>query len=266
MYAIEKGWCKSEEDFSFAYCYSDPQKDYSRSQNRANSVMKKLRDHKGEITVEFMMNEVNRNHNENTVESPKWAINDGMFATPCMHDNAINHYRTAASMVVHLRKNMPSVLSKIYWASFSSPCVNVFRPFYFTAQGVPASYGIGTNKYSEDSPWWWAEKTKRLCDLNYNILSPVVRGVFSETEKWELARSKTIEYEVLRLLKDSQECEEAEKILQDFSLSCCLRAEKEYKLLHVLLLQMIQEQGIRYLWLDYLQENCKINGLILPGL
>jgi len=264
-HAIEKGWCKSREDFSFAYCYTDPNYSYSRAQNRANSNLRKLNDHKGKITVEFMMDEINRNHNENTVEAFKWSPNDGMFATPCMHDNAINRGRTAASMVVHLRKDMPFLLSKVYWSSFSTPCVNVFKPFYFTSQGVPPHYSIGTNKYSEDSPWWQAEKIKRLCDLNYNIFSSVVRGVFSETEKLELTRSKTIEYEVLRLLQESKNVE-AEKILYDFSTYCCTRTDKEYNLLQNILQQMIQELGSNYLWIDNLRENCKINSLTLPGL
>ena len=36
-HAIEQGWCKSREDFSFAYCYMDPFRNYSLSQNRSNS-------------------------------------------------------------------------------------------------------------------------------------------------------------------------------------------------------------------------------------
>ncbi len=208
---------------------------------------------------------INRNHNEGTIEAPKWSVNDGWFATPCMHDNAKNRYRTAASMVVHLRKNMPPMLNKVYWGSFSSPCVNVFKPFYFAGQTIPEKYGIGTNKYAEDSPWWMAEKMKRLCDLNYKKLSPVVTAVFRETEKWELARSKTIESEVLRLLKDDAP-DEAEKILQDFSSRCCLRTEKEYRFLHGILQDMIKETGVDYLWIDFLRENCNTNDLKLYGL
>jgi len=259
-HAIKMGWCESRADFSFAYCYSDLHRDYSRSQNRANSNMQKLKKQKGEITVDFMMNTINRNHNEGTINTPKWSVNDGWFASTCMHDNAKNRYRTAASMVVHLRKDMPSMLSKVYWGSFSSPCVNVFKPFYFAGQTIPEQYGIGTNIYAEDSPWWAAEKTKRLCDLNYKKLAPLVKGIFSETEKWELAMSKTVESEVLGLLKGNKN-DEAERILQDFSSQCCLRTEKEYNLLHRLLQDMITETGIDYLWMDFLQENCKINDL-----
>ncbi|MCK4923208.1 MAG: C69 family dipeptidase [Bacteroidales bacterium] len=264
-HAIEMGWCKSKEDFNFAYCYSDPSYNYSTSQNRVNSNLAKLKDNKGNITVEFMMNEINRDHFDGTIEKPKWSPAHSMFVTTCMHDKPHGRYRTAASMVVHLRKDMPSLLGQVYWGSFSSPCVNVFKPFYFTGQTVPDQYGVGTNIYSEESPWWLAEKTKRLCDLNYNKLAPVVKGVFSETEKWELARSKTIESEVLGLLKEGKN-KEAEKVLQEFSLSCVTRVEKEYNYLHNVLEQMIPETGIDYMWTDFLRENCKTNGLVLPGL
>jgi dipeptidase len=264
-HAIEMGWCKSQEEFSFAYCYTDPNRDYSWSQNRANFITKKLKENKGEITVEFMMNEINRSHHEGTIEAPKWSMNDGWIATPCMHDNVNSPYRTAASMVIHLRKDMPSLLSKVYWASFSAPCVNVFKPFYFTDEAIPESYGIGTNNYSENSPWWKAEKTKRLCDLNYKILAPIVKSVFSETEKWELAQSKTIESEVLSLLS-SNNLEEAKRILQDFSSSCINRTENEYNSLHRILQDMTKEFGVNYLWIDYLRKNCEINYLDLPGL
>ena len=264
-HAIEMGWCKSVADFSFAYCYSDPNRDYSRSHNRASSNTRKLLQHKGEITVPFMMNEINRNHHEGTIETPKWSLNDGWIATPCMHDNAKNRYRTAASMVVHLRKDMPSMLGKVYWASFSSPCVNVFKPFYFTRDAIPDRYGTGTNQYSEASPWWLAEKTKRLCDMNYRKLAPLVQGVFRQTEQWELARSRTIESEVIGLLKENNR-DQAEKVLREFSAECCLRTEKEYRFLHGIMEEMLNEFGTDYLWLDFLRENCTINGLKLPGM
>jgi len=157
------------------------------------------------------------------------------------------------------------MLDKVYWGSFSSPCVNVFKPFFFTGQAVPEHYGTGTNRYAEDSPWWMAEKMKRLCDLNYNKLAPEVREIFSKTEEWELAGFTEIEAEVTQLLKEGKR-EQAEKVLQDFSSQCCLRTEKEYKMLHQRLEEMLPEVGIDYLWRDFLRDNCKTNDLSLPGL
>ena len=71
------------------------------------------------ISIKQMMNEINRNHLEGTINAPKWSPTDGWFATPCMHDNSEIGYRTAASMVVHLNKEKPPMLKSVYWASFS---------------------------------------------------------------------------------------------------------------------------------------------------
>jgi len=261
-HAIDMGWCTSEEEFNFSRCYSDFSQSKAGSQNRANSNLNKLKQHKGEITVEFMMNDINRNHLEGTINEPRWSPAEALFATPCMHSH---RYRTAASMVVHLRKEMPPMLRQVYWAAFSTPCVNVFRPFYFADQTVPDQYGVATNKYSEDSPWWQAEKLKRLCDLNYNKLAPVVKGVFSETEKWELARSRAIEAQAFQCIKRNNDTE-AKKLIRQFSSQCVMRTDKEYRFLHDVLERMIPEVGIDYLWIDSLRESCITNELVLPDL
>jgi hypothetical protein len=66
-------------------------------------------------------------------------------------------------------------------------------------------------------------------------------------------------------MKDGKN-EEAEKMLQDFSSYCCMKAEKEYNLLQKVLRQMILETGVDYLRIDFLRDNCETNGLTLPGL
>jgi dipeptidase len=181
-----------------------------------------------------------------------------------MHDRPnICPYRTAASMIAHLRKDMPAMLRQVYWQSFSTPCVNVFRPFYFCGQTVPGQFGEATNKYSSDSPWWSAEKIKRLCDLNYRKLAPVVQRVFQETERYQLETAKVIEGQALELINKGNE-EKAQKILQDFCNENVKRTAKEYQMLTETLTRMVPAAGIDYLRLDFLQANCKINALDLP--
>ena len=263
-HAIGMGWCESERDFNFARHYGNlTTRDTSSSQNRANSNLCMLKAKQGEITVEYMM-KVCRNHHEDTVLSPRWGANESHFAQTCMHDCPNTRpYRTAASMIAHLRKDMPAMLRQVCWQSFSSPCVNVFRPFYFAGQTVPDRFGEGTHKYSSDSPWWSAERIKRLCDLNYRKLAPVVQKVFRETEKWELERAMIIELEALGLINKSDK-KKARKILQDFCNEDVERTAKEYKMLAETLTEMIPVAGIDYLWVDFLQENCKTNDLNLP--
>lgn len=263
-HAIAEGWCKSEETFGFARCYSPAGKDYSSAQNRARHVTSILRQHKGSITVELMMNTISRSHHEGTLEEPKWAPNDSWFCTVCMH-NGPEHGRTAATMVAQLWKDKPPPLRSVYWASFSSPCVNVFKPFYFAGRTIPESYGIGKDTYDPASPWWWAEKVKRQVDLNYNQLASLPVAVFREIEKWELAKSRAVEAEAARLLAANRETE-ARQLLQDFSAECCARVEREYAGLHLVLEKKVAECGTDYLWLDALRETCKTNALPLAGL
>ncbi len=263
-HAIAEGWCASEQAFGFARCYSPPQRDYTQAQNRANHVTSILREHKGDITVELMMNAICRSHHEGTIEEPKWSPSDGFLRTVCMH-NALGHGRTSASMVAHLRKDNPPMLRAVYWASFSSPCVNVFKPFYFAGRTVPENYAIGEDTYSADSPWWWAEKVKRQCDLNYNRLAPKAAALFRETEEWALAKSRRVEAEAAKLARMGRE-EDARKLLREFSRECCARVEKEYARLHDVLEKTVAETGIDYPWVDELRETCEKNGLSLPGL
>jgi len=271
-HALKMGWCKRDADFNFARNYGNyTTRDTSSSQNRANSNLRMLKAKKGEITVEYMM-KVCRSHHEGTILSPRWSPNESHFTQTCMHDSPnICPYRTAASMIAHLRKDSPAMLRQVYWQSFSSPCVNVFRPFYFVRLGtpygagqtVPDQFGKATNKYSSDSPWWWAEKIKRLCDLNYCKLAPVVQSVFQETEKWELERAKIIEDQALEFINKGDD-EKAQKILQDFCNENVKRIATEYKMLEENLTREVAVVGIDYLWLDFLQDNCKINALDLP--
>ncbi|HRP05212.1 MAG TPA: C69 family dipeptidase [Opitutaceae bacterium] len=263
-HAIAEGWCKSEESFSFARCYTPLERDYSFSQNRYRQVMSILRQHKGDISVELMMDTISRSHHEGTLEEPKWAPNDSWFCTVCMH-NGPEHGRTAASMVVQLWKDRPPPLRAVYWASFSSPCVNVFKPFYFAGRTIPENYSNATDTYDPASPWWSAEKLKRLVDLNYNQLAALPSAAFRDIEKWELAKSREIEAKAARLMANNRESE-ARQLLRDFSLECCNRVEKEYARLLPLLESRSAKVGTDYLWLDALREACKTNGLSLPGL
>jgi dipeptidase len=166
-------------------------------------------------------------------------------------------------MVAHLRKDMPKMLRQVYWQSFSTPCVNVFKPFYFAGRTVPDNYALGVFEYSPDSPWWWAEKTKRLCDLNYAQFAPVIQNVFQKTEKWELERTGQIEQQTLQLINQGKQIE-AERLLQNFCKENTERIEAEYKQLERTLTQMLPEVGVEYLFLDNLREICKTNKLELP--
>jgi len=263
-HAVEMGWCRSEKDFNYARSYTDFSfRNMGNAQIRVNSNLACLKKRQGDITVEDMM-KISRGHHEGTIVAPRWTPNETFFHQTCLHEYPPHRKaRTAASMVAHLRGDMPAMLRQVYWQSFSSPCVNVFKPFYFAGRTVPENYALGVFEYSPDSPWWWAEKTKRLCDLNYAQLAPVVQNIFKKTEKWQLERAEKMERQALKLIRQAN-MQRAEKLIQQFCAENTERIEAEYKQLERTLTQMLPEVGVEYLFVDYLKKNCEINKLKLP--
>lgn len=267
-HAVEQGWAKSSQTFSFARAYGDYWKEDSHDpgamQIRRNSTLACLRRDARRITPTTMMT-INRSHHEGTIVAPRWGAADCFWATPCMHDSPRSRYHSAASIVAQLRADMPPLLRQVYWAGFSNPCCGVFQPFYLRGPRVPGSYAAGTSAYDAHSPWWQANRVKLLCDLNYRALNPKVREVFDATEKWEMGRQRECEAEVIRLL-DQGKTAAAIECLQQFVDENCARTRQEYRMLNRELPTMLKAAGAEYLYTDYLEEWSRRKGVPLPGL
>lgn len=265
-HAIEMGWTQSADEFNFARDYGDywnkESKNPGNMQIRRNMTLSCLRKEYARITPAGMM-KISRSHLEDTVAEPRWAANETFWPTPCLHDRAANGYHSAATMIAHLRADRPALLRQVYWAGFSNPCTAAFKPFYLHGPTVPPAYGQGTSRYSGESPWWWANRTKLLCDLNYRALVPAVRGVFDLTEEWELERQANVEAEAMKLIEAGRETE-AVRVLQQFVDANCSRIEKEYNLLGQSLPATLKTVGARYLFLDYLRQWTSEHGVPLP--
>jgi dipeptidase len=266
QHAREMGWTKSAPDFNCARDYGDYwRKDSSNAGNmqiRRNMTLSCLLRDFAHVTPASMM-QISRSHLEGTVAEPRWGAAETFWPTPCMHDNAHSPYHTAASVVAHLRADMPPLLRQVYWASFSNPCSNVFKPFYLHGPELPQSYAAGSSTYAGDAPWWWANRVKLLCDLNYRALAPTVRGVFDQTERWEMDRQATVEAEALRQIRAGNEAG-AVKLLQDFVDENCERTGKEYRMLNEILPATLKTVGIEYVFVDYLKAWTSQKGVPLP--
>ncbi|MFB3827194.1 MAG: C69 family dipeptidase [Bryobacteraceae bacterium] len=265
-HALEKGWSRSAEDFNFARDYGDywrkDAKNPGNMQIRRNMTLSCLRAGMGRITPAVMM-KTSRNHLEGTVAEPRWSPSEPFWPTPCLHDIAGNPYHTAASMVAQLRAEKPALLRQVYWSGFSNPCTDVFKPFYLHGPAVPAGYAKGSSTWAADSPWWWANRVKLLCSLNYRALAPSVRGVFDPTEAWEMERQNAIEAEAQRLIERGQEAG-AVQLLQRFIDANCSRIEGEYRTLNQSLPAMLKTAVTRYLFLDYVSQWTSASGVPLP--
>jgi len=265
-HAVDKGWARSAADFNFARDYGNYWEKGAANpgnmQIRRNMTLSCLRRDFGKVSPASMM-DITRSHLEGTIAEPRWGASEAFWPMPCMHDTAHSGYHSAASMVAHLRSDMPPLLRQVYWASFSNPCCNVFKPFYMHGPKVPDRYAVGTSTYSEDSPWWWANRVKLLCDLNYKALAPSARAVFSRTEDWELQRQQRVEAEARRLI-DQGDADQAVALLQEFVDQNTERVEKEYKMLNETLTTTLETVGIDYVYLNYLKGWTTKKGVPLP--
>jgi secernin len=266
QHAIEMGWTRSAATFNFTRDYGDywrpDSKNPGNMEIRRNTTLSCLRTEIHEITPSSMM-KIARSHLEGTVAEPRWGAAETFWASPCLHDNPSSGYHSAASMIAHLRADGPAPLRQVYWASFSNPCTGLFRPFYLQGPVVPATYAKGNSTYSSDAPWWWANRVKLLCDLNYRRTAAEVRTAFDRTEEWEMDRQKAIEQQVCKLTEAGDEAESV-RVLQQFVDANCERAEKEYRMLNQTLPVKIEKLGVEYLFTGYMRNWTSVSRVPLP--
>ncbi len=143
-HAIEKGWCKGEEDFHFARCYTEPIFTYfSASKKRQARSEAALREAKGRIDVGTML-DILRSH---TPAYERKSYRASSVSSPCMHAGFLFGDQTTGSYVASLaqaegaphkegeRRTLDS-----YWISGGCPaCLGLFKP-YFLVEGENLSF------------------------------------------------------------------------------------------------------------------------------
>ena len=129
-HAVQKGWCKSEEDFDFARCYSDPLFTYfSGARTRRQITQSRLEDNLGSIDTS-LMRDILRSHYP-SVEGHQYQR--ASLKSVCMHAGAPIGDHTTGSYVVTLGDRCT------YWVTGSStPCLSLFKPLWLnTKEGIP---------------------------------------------------------------------------------------------------------------------------------
>lgn len=150
--AIDKGWAESDQGFNFARAYGDYNNKDAPAwamQIRRNATLVCLeKELPSRISPAEMMG-IARSHYEGTIVEPRWGVAETFWPTPCMHDSPNSPSRTAASMVAHLRGDMPPLLRQVYWAALGNPCCSGYQPFYLQGVGIPERLAVGTSTYSD---------------------------------------------------------------------------------------------------------------------
>nr|MDO8100799.1 C69 family dipeptidase [Candidatus Njordarchaeota archaeon] len=175
-HAVEKGWCKSKEEFSFTKCYSDAtMRSVVGCVERASRTLTSLKSAKGSITVETMM-KILSDHGE---KAESWSPYKGTMANVCMHAGPSTFSSSVGSYVGHLTEKVAT-----HWLTGTSyPCISVFFPVYLKGAGSPDLYSKGGSTYDDGSPWWRHEKLARIVQLDYVNRAPPVQREIRQLQK-----------------------------------------------------------------------------------
>ena len=217
-HAIDKGWCRSREDFHFARCYSDrlyTNLDGCKARQRRSTQL--LEDHCGEITVETMMDAL-RDHGPGAINDPAWNPGKGLFMdTLCVHASMgpLRPSQTTGAMVAHLTAELQS-----YWLTgTSAPCTSIFKPVYLGGAGLPAMGPEPSGVYDPHSMWWSHERLHRAVIRDYQSRMALYRE-----QRETLEASFVVEAAELRASLRAASEEERASRLAAFSKSCFERA------------------------------------------
>ena len=175
-YAIEKGYCKSEDDFHFANNFrpnfrvyhilkeSQPRTElFAQGFERQKCTTAFLLKNKGKVTPEYVMAAL-RDHNIAKKEVLAWSPSKAKAKSVCHHATGITiPDQTVGSLVSHLRKEI-----QVHWITgTSSPCTSTFKPVFLPNAGFSKKPKVGTKVYDHEALWWQHEKLHRLVLLDY---------------------------------------------------------------------------------------------------
>ncbi len=162
-YAIERGWCKSRDDFHFARCYSDfLYTRFSACRYRCQRSAELLNAQRGRITPGMVMS-VLRDHGA-TADS-NWRPDRGLSgAEICMHVGfgPVRVNQTIGSMVSHLHPEHPTH----FFTATAAPCTSIFKPAWIDA-GLPEMGATPQGVYDPETLFWQHERLHRLTLQDY---------------------------------------------------------------------------------------------------
>ncbi|MGD9145814.1 MAG: C69 family dipeptidase [Anaerolineae bacterium] len=217
-HAIEKGWCKSRDDFDFARCYSDliyTNLDGCKTRQQRSTELLQARE--GQISVETMMAAL-RDHGPKAESDRNWNPGRGwLMETLCVHASLgpTRPSQSTGAMVAHLAEDLPT-----YWLTgTSATCTGIFKPVYLGGAGLPDLGPEPTGVQDEGSTWWAHERLHRAVIRDYPGRLPLYRAERDALEASFLSEAADI-YQQTRNLGDSERAQP----LGDFSASCFKRA------------------------------------------
>lgn len=171
QHAIDKGWCKNKQEFSFRKCYSEPVYTlFSDAHKRQHCTTAQLKEQKGEITPATMMS-ILRHHD--TRSDPDWSPDKGVTgADVCMHAGwgPIRGSQSTGSMVSLIDRS-----DTVHWLTGSSaPCTSLFKPVWLDC-GLPDHGQAPDGKFNENTLYWRHEIIHRAILNDYAVRLPLIK-------------------------------------------------------------------------------------------
>jgi len=146
-HAIDKGWCKSEKDFNFAKCYTDPLiTKFSGALDRINTTSSILENAKGNITVGTIKSILRAHH----TSAEKNHFSRHSLKSVCMHGGFLYGDHTTGSYIASIGKKIQT-----YWVTGSStPCISIFKPLWL----IPGENFTFNEKQKDKAIEFWRKR------------------------------------------------------------------------------------------------------------
>ena len=165
-HAIEKGWCRSRDDFHFARCYSDlVMTRFSACRTRQCRSTELLEAERGRISVGTMMATL-RDHGPQAEQDPAWNPGRGwLMDTICVHAGfgPTRPGQSTGAMVAHLKPDLPAT----WLTGTSGTCTGIFKPVYLGGSGLPDLGPEPEGTFDTGSLWWSHERLHRAVIRDY---------------------------------------------------------------------------------------------------
>lgn len=188
-FAIERGWCRKREEFSFSRCYSDfLYTRFSDARKRQVCSTQALQSSRGRITLQTMMN-ILRTHSGG---GPGWSPDRGgiLGSDVCMHAGfgPARGSQSAGSMVSRLTPGVQT-----HWLTgTAAPCTGIFKPVWMDA-GLPDTGPEPSGVYNSACLYWQHEMLHREVLRDYATRLPVYSSDRDRLENEFIAGCSAVE-------------------------------------------------------------------------
>jgi secernin len=185
--AVDRGWCRSADEFDFQKHYSDTLYTYfSDAKRRECETTGMLQQAAGTIKEETMF-DLLRHHRDGFPSSRALTSAD-----VCMHAGAgpIRSSQSTGSLVARMTEDGLTV-----WATgTSAPCTSLFKPLWF-ARGLPGEMEPATAEFNEDHLWWRHELLHRTVIMDPATYLPLITDEQNKVEAGFLAKARAAQAE-----------------------------------------------------------------------